>query len=387
MPSRKHRRLAGIVAAAGVTAACAASPPAASPPALRAFPAHDVVCTTLPTARAPVGGTTGQRSPLDMLAVPGGLLDVAARSASSTLAIGVTAPPQYSRLLVAQWNGAVWTTLNDPALPRLSSLGAVAVYPGGGWAVGEYGLTDHGDGGGIARHLIVRVTGSTVRRVSVPGPAYGTLLDVAATSATDAWAVGSIFRYVPLILHWNGTTWTRAHLPATIGRGAFDSVAATSATNAWAVLSPQHGRRSRIVHWNGQRWGDVVGSPAIDKGYGIASLSATSSTNMWALGAAGAILHWNGHRWTCAITKDNLSAVSTSSADNAWAVGSSGYGPWAVAWHWNGHNWKQVTFPAGGPDQPFLQGVAAIPQTGRAWAVGGTDAKTLMLHWDGRAWH
>src|SRR5262249_22018795 len=154
-------------------------------------------------------------------------------------------------------------------------------------------------------------------------------------------------------------TWTRAQLPATIGRGAFQSVAATSATNAWAVLSPQHGRRSRIVHWNGRRWGDVVVSPAIDKGYGIASLAATSSTNIWALGAAGAILHWNGQRWTCVLTKDNLSSVSTSSADNAWAVGSSGYGPWAVAWHWNGHNWKQVTFPAGGPDQPFLHGVAA----------------------------
>ena len=318
-----------------------------------------------------------------MPSVPGGLLDVAARSPRSALAIGRT----HSAILVATWNGAVWKTLSDPALPRLSALGAVAVYPGGGWAVGEYGLTDHGDGGGTAWHLIVRVTGTTVRRVPVPGPAYGSLQDVAATSATDAWAVGSIFKYVPLILHWNGTTWKRAELPARIGRGAFYSVAATSATNAWAVLSPQHGSRSRIVHWNGRRWGDVVASPAIEKRYGITKLAATSATNLWALGAAGAILHWNGQQWTCALTKDNLFSVSTSSADNAWAVGFSGYGPWAVAWHWNGHVWKEVTFPTGASGEPFLQGVAAIPQSGRAWAVGGTNDGTLMLHWNGTAWH
>jgi hypothetical protein len=70
------------------------------------------------------------------------------------------------------WNGAVWKTLSDRALPPRSALASVAVFPGGGWAVGEYGLTDHGDGGGVARHLILRVTGTSVQRVPVPGPAY-----------------------------------------------------------------------------------------------------------------------------------------------------------------------------------------------------------------------
>ena len=35
-----------------------------------------------------------------------------------------------------------------------------------------------------------------------------------------------------------------------------------------------------------------------------------------------------------------------------------------------------------------LFGVAAIPQSGRAWAVGSTGGhETLMLHWNGTAWH
>jgi len=139
----------------------------------------------------------------------------------------------------------------------------------------------------------------------------------------------------------------------------------------------------RIMHWNGRRWGDVV-TPDIGMPYGLSSLAATSAKNVWAVGGR-VILHWNGRRWTCALTPDNLAAVSTSSADNAWAVGFSGSGTEAVAWHWNGHTWKQVITPQPGPVST-LDGVAIIPRSGRAWAVGNADTKTLMLHWNGAAW-
>jgi len=381
-PSSKRRRLAGILAVAAVTAACTASPTAGHP-----HSAQKLSCITLPTARAPVVGTSGLRSPLDMPPVPGGLLDVAALSSSSALAIGATVPrPPHSRVLVALWNGAVWKTLSDRALPPRSSLGAVAVYPGGGWAVGEYGLTDHGDGGGVGRPLIVRVTRTTVRRVPVPKTTYSsTLQDVAATSVTDAWAVGNAGRS-PLLLHWNGTAWTRTQLPATVTRGApwVSAVAATS-TATWAVVSTRTGRPQRLVRWNGRQWGDVAVTPDIGMRYGINSLAATSAANVWAIAGPGAMLHWNGRRWTCARTKDNLSSVSTSSPANAWAVGFSGYGTWVVAWHWNGRTWKQVMTPKLGPVNS-LNSVAVIPGSGRAWAVGNAE-KTLMLHWNGTAWH
>jgi hypothetical protein len=66
--------------------------------------------------------------------------------------------------------------------------------------------------------------------------------------------------------------------------------------------------------------------------------------------------------------------------------GLSGYGTWAVAWHWNGHSWKQVMTPQLGPVNS-LQDVAVIPRSGGAWAVGSTNHGTLMLHWNGTAWH
>src|SRR5690242_16675881 len=40
--------------------------------------------------------------------------------------------------------------------------------------------------------------------------AHGTLEAVAATSATNAWAVGDLGKQnTPLIVHWNGTKWSR----------------------------------------------------------------------------------------------------------------------------------------------------------------------------------
>ncbi len=60
-----------------------------------------------------------------------------------------------------------------------------------------------------------------------------------------------------------------------------------------------------------------------------------------------------------------------------------------MALHWNGHTWKQKELTRAPSRAYFLNGVAAIPRSGRAWAVGSTestDAKTLMLHWNGTAW-
>jgi hypothetical protein len=105
----------------------------------------------------------------------------------------------------------------------------------------------------------------------------------------------------------------------------------------------------------------------------------------------GGGLDWNGRGWTCALSPKTardfprLDAVSASSADNAWAVGLSLTRNLAL--HWNGRTWKQVMTPRPGLDWS-LHGVAVIPRSGHAWAVGQTtDRRTLMLYWNGTAWH
>jgi len=66
----------------------------------------------------------------------------------------------------------------------------------------------------------------------------GRLNGVAATSATNAWAVGATTSGKTLILHWNGTRWTQVTSPSPSSAkygNDLSAVTATSASSAWAV--------------------------------------------------------------------------------------------------------------------------------------------------------
>ena len=61
-----------------------------------------------------------------------------------------------------------------------------------------------------------------------------------------------------LILHWNGRTWRKAVAPpvATFGT-RLSAVAAASASDAWAVgqyYSSADADQPLILHWNGKSW-------------------------------------------------------------------------------------------------------------------------------------
>jgi hypothetical protein len=74
---------------------------------------------------------------------------------------------------------------------------------------------------------------------------------VAATSASNAWAVGVTKTTQPLIAHWNGGTWKQVPSPHAGANSILSAVAATSAGNAWAVGSNGLGK-TLVMHWNGK---------------------------------------------------------------------------------------------------------------------------------------
>src|SRR5262249_23104650 len=80
----------------------------------------------------------------------------------------------------------------------------------------------------------------------------GTLAAVAATSARNAWAVGTAGASKPLIVHWNGSKWSS--VPTGAPANSFlHAVAASSATNAWALGEIFTGSgKTVILHWNGR---------------------------------------------------------------------------------------------------------------------------------------
>lgn len=89
-----------------------------------------------------------------------------------------------------------------------------------------------------------------------PSPSLaGSLSSVAATSASNVWAVGYTRNGRTLIERWNGTAWNRVSSPSPGASARLSAVAATSARNAWAVGSTSkinHGSsETLILHWNG----------------------------------------------------------------------------------------------------------------------------------------
>lgn len=312
---------------------------------------------------------------------------VATTSSSDAWAVGATCG-HVIRPILAHWDGSAWTHVSPGALPSFGTLNAVTAVAGGDWAVGAAGSVTG------RRPLILRLTGSTWRRVRLPDVGRGFLSGVAATSASNAWAVGNLTGGPRLILHWNGSTWRRVPLPE-VARGGFFGVAATSARNAWAVGNTAAGGPF-IMHWNGTRWRRVATPGRAGHDEILFGVTATSAKNAWAVGdedlgvlkARPLILHWNGTAWTRAqspnpIGDSGLGGVDASSATNAWAVGADG-SEHPLTLHWDGSSWTAVPNP--GTALASLHGVSIGP-SGHAWAVGSADGLTLILHWNGSAWH
>lgn len=233
------------------------------------------------------------------------LSGVAAISASSAWAVGCTSCFTSSpKTLILRWNGTVWAQVPSPGPGASSGLFSVAATSASNaWAVGEFaGSTSPATG------LILHWNGIAWGRVPSPLPTFGQfgngLAGVAATSAANAWAVGCTdgcpVGGTPVIERWNGTAWKQVAPPTTpYALYNLTAVAATSATNAWAVGGggPVTSEATATAQWNGHNW---TLSPA-RSGAELTGVTATSATNAWAVGGTAnghtLILHWNGSTW------------------------------------------------------------------------------------------
>jgi hypothetical protein len=302
-----------------------------------------------------------------------------------------------------------------------------------------------------------RPTGRPVARAWLTG--------VTAMSGDDAWAVGA-FRHarddLPLIEHWDGRTWTVMRADRHLQSDAdylFAGVAATSATDVWAAgtLASQYSF-ALADHWDGTAWKEVP-TPAAGCCFSAAGLSgvdAASPTDAWAVGnkyTSGPrtlILRWNARTraWVKvpspnpagrdgSAAPSSLNGVAVLTGTDAWAVGFAKSGPSrqqnTLIEHWDGSRWRVTRSPnpsRGGCVSDELLGVAATsaatfavgdycgaalvlrlndgqwqqvqvpgPATGAserlvsvaandasAWAVGSIGSRMLILHWNGTTW-
>jgi hypothetical protein len=311
--------------------------------------------------------------------------------------------------LTEHWNGSAWAVVPSPALGSSSQLRSVrGTSASDVWAVGSY----FDDTAGMRKTLILHWDGHAWTQVTSPSPggADNELFGVRAVSGTDAWAVGydvtSGSTDKTLILHWDGNAWTQFASPSPGTNGTvLEAVAATSSTDAWAVGSSFTASTAKTLtlHWNGHKWTQAA-SPNRGTDDELFAVRGTSSTDTWAVGLSviGGVdqtlaLHWNGSAWTRVTTPDpggsgvsnDLVGVAGTAANDAWAVGETGpSSPKAITsnstliLHWDGSHWTRVPSPDPGISAELF--AVASNSAGNIWAVGessdGQTDHTLAVH-------
>src|SRR3954454_9441940 len=244
--------------------------------------------------------------------------------------------------------------------------------------------------------------------------AGGNLLNgVSASSADDAWAVGSFCCSMrnsgtgALTERWDGSAWTAVLGPdARFQDEVLNGVDDIAPSDAWAVgrvkQSGYTGGNPLILHWNGSSWQTVPPPSGV-----TGELRATSGDGRpggaWAVGDDG---HGHPLALRCTVTACSRIALPQAAAvgrlrgikafahDDVWAIGESGGS--TLTMHWNGAAWSVVSSPNPDPYVNVLNAVAGVGPND-FWAVGrqarnkadtgiAPGTRTLAMHWDGKGW-
>ena len=196
-------------------------------------------------------------------------------------------------------------------------------------------------------------------------------------------------RAVPLTLSLLASLSVAGCGPDTTWRRAFDASETGWLMNVWGLREDLRiavggsFEQGRAVHYDGAEWTEVpAGVSLLNWVYGF------SETDVWAVGANGAILRFDGATWTAveSPTDQDLWGVWGPAPDDVWAVGGTARMPSTTVptvIHWDGASWSLVETPA-----LERTGVAAFF---KVWGSGPDDVYVVgdagvVLRWDGSTW-
>jgi hypothetical protein len=277
----------------------------------------------------------------------------------------------------------------DPGETSNALDGIAVLSAGEAWAVGASGEVTSPN-----VVLLERWDGEawTAEEGPSPGSETNELLDVDASEPNDVWAVGrtaSGFGDRPLVLHYDGSTWTVDDVPPDVS-GVLTGVAAIAPNDVWVVGyegDPAASlNQATMLHWDGELWTVVDPGKAIGNGASLLNdITALSSDDIWAVGQLHnqpLIIRYDGSAWerTPTDVHGKTNAIAPISPDEAWAVGSP-------IQHFQDGEWsQQANVRADG----VLSSVAAVSATD-VWAVGvrpgqGDVTRALVIRFDGHRW-
>jgi hypothetical protein len=177
------------------------------------------------------------------------------------------------------------------------------------------------------RPYIAMSTGAGFHRLALH-LAPGSMNAVAASSASNAWAVGNSISGVtvtPLAMRWNGTTWRRTPIDDGHANVELTAISTSGPKNAWAIGQlinrSDLSTTSYLFHWNGRRWTKSYTDPTAS----LSDVATTGPNFAWVTNTASSgrlgVLAWIGHHWRQQVAAAPSNAVWTSMTAN----GTSAY--------------------------------------------------------------
>jgi len=336
-------------------------------------------------ASQPVAWGTTSSAPAGAL---GELFGVAAASSSDVLAVGGFNPGKPPTAVLTKpyaehWTGGGWSATSVPlgvvypSGEQAAQLnGVTEVAPGDGWAVGTVS-----DLSSLAsRTLAYHWDGTAWTRFPTANPAGQSLPNqlnaVAARATNDVWAAGydNYPGEVSLVLHWNGTAWSRVSVP---NIGGLDAVAVAPG-RVWVAGG------NRVAQFDGTTWTKLPAPPVTSQDSVVITGLAHNGAGLWAVGnldftcgegqvcTASYAALWNGTAWTQVPGAGGTGLTGVVAAGSKVLATSGGQ---VFGLSLTGGD-TEVT-PAPGALQ--LQAIAADP-AGNPWAVGQNGAQPGIIN-------
>lgn len=301
---------------------------------------------------------------------------VAAIDGGDAWAVGSRSGPseqiRVSHALVMHWDGNGWVAVHVPSTGPAVLWSVSAVSPTDVWAAGAAYHRDRDgkflDGG--AQPLALHWDGTGWRGVPLPWARRGLELDrVVATGPHDVWLLSTGDQDVRRILleRWNGHSWRSIPPPF----GPHDPIrgfAATSATDAWAVGGYRANGHTHTLaaHWNGRTW-RIAPTPDRNTDSMLTDVAAVRPDDVWALGQSQFVK----------VTKNPADCrTPCTEIRQSWPV--------ALFEHWDGHRWRIARGVA--PQMWEGSMSLAATADGTAFAAGSCYWDDVIVRWDGTRW-
>jgi hypothetical protein len=184
-----------------------------------------------------------------------------------------------------RWDGTLWASILSGTPNTLRGIWMASSTDG--WAVGDAGT-------------IVRWNG--LAWAAETSPTANQLNSVQALTSTDVWAVGNL----GTILHRNGLGWTL--VPSGVTQN-LNSLYMLSDTEGW-VVGASDGTAPVILFWDGSTWTRVFPIPMVN--LDLLDVWMVASQDGWSVGQNGLILRFGAGAVTTATTTIIVPVTTTS---------------------------------------------------------------------------